>query len=297
MSPDLAQDRLRAWGSCAGAAVVAGLAIAAVWYGVDVPAALEQRDRERTRVAGLTGEPIDDRIQQQQEANAALAATISRLMDQTRFETARDFQVVSEGQRIEIEPGYRWKDRFLEVRQRVRDACRPGSIERSEYLGFPDATEIPPAAQVPAMLSMLQIVEKISLTIGGMQPFIERFDVKPGVPVDGGPGPDGQALLREHPVTLTVRGELEAVMKLLWRFAQILPVPDREARAYPLAIKGLVINSENVTARDGINQLTAVIELAAIEYRRLPGAAAAVPAAAPAGGSAAGTTRPGGARP
>jgi hypothetical protein len=299
MTPDLATDRLRAWGTCAGAAAVAAGLIAAVWYGADVPGVLEQRDRERQRVARIAGEPIDERIRAQQESNRALAATIGRLMEQTKFEIARDFQVLPEANtRIEIEPGYRWKDRFLEVRQRVRDAARPGSIERGEYLGFPDAVEVPPASQVPGMLAMLQLVEKISLAICATPPWTERFDIKPGVPVDAGPVADGKALIREYPLTLTVRGELESVMRLLWRMAQILPVPDRDARPYPLVIKGLVINSENVTARDGINQLTAVVELAALEYQRT---VAASPGTGGAGGSAPAAAgapvRSGGARP
>jgi hypothetical protein len=117
---------------------------------------------------------------------------------------------------------------------------------------------------------------------------VERYTVTHGAPVETGPV-NRPPLLREYPLTLTLRGSLKTILTILHRLGQV----DENGTDYPLILRGFSIRSDNTRARDEVQQLEAVIEIAGMQF---VADAARGDATAPAGGTPA-AVRPGVARP
>ena len=65
---------------------------------------------------------------------------------------------------------------------------------------------------------------------------------------------------------LNVRGSLKDILWILHRLSQVeAPAADGK-RDYPVILRGLLIESENIKARDNVQQLTAEFELAGMRF-------------------------------
>jgi hypothetical protein len=188
------------------------------------------------------------------------------------------------------QPGQYFKDTYVEVRDGLRNLARAKNVEPDEVLGFPDASRKVEyaAGEVPLLLAMLQLTEKaLSIMLQAPDP-VERYLITHTAPIETGPA-DRPPLLREYPLRLEVTGSLKTILTILHRLGQIDGDDD-----YPLIVRGLTISSENTKARDDVQQLRAVIEIAGMQFLSDAerGETPAAAAAGSGGSPRAGTARP-----
>ncbi|MCS6970190.1 MAG: hypothetical protein RMM29_02595 [Planctomycetota bacterium] len=254
MSPDLRRPRRWASGVLLGALLAAAAGSAAAWHARHEAAqALERAAAEAARIAGP--EPLAERVQRQRAANEELRQVLARLKGGYGFRRRPEF-VVPEA---EPEKGKFFLNRFVEVRQRLREQAQARRIESDERLGFPPDDRVPPDSEAQALLDMLQLTDKaLSVVLAAPDP-VEWFEIKHGKPYETGPL-SRPPLLRELPLTLRVRGSHKTILWILHRFGRTAEDD------FPLIIRGLAISSRNQRARDDIAQLDATFELAALDF-------------------------------
>ncbi len=254
MMPDLSSaQRGGIAAMCAAILIGGGMAW---WMWSDQPVADERLEAARTAAEKIKGkEPLRDRVERQRAANVELLANIAELKKQAGFTVAERFKVPP-GER---EPGKFFLNRFVEVRQNLREKAQRQRIESDERLGFPPDDRVPPDGEAQPLLDMLQLTEKALTVVLESPDPVEWFDITHGKTYETGPA-SRPALLSEYPLTLKVRGSLKTVLSILHRFGT------RAEGDYPLILRGLTISSANTKARDDVQQLEAVFELAGMTF-------------------------------
>lgn len=333
MRPDLSREQRIGWSVCGGAiAVAVGLVLWANDWG-DSHATL---DKERTAIERENaGQPLNRLIARQRQANDALRQTIDRLKTQNGFAIEPVFQVPGSDPTYARQPGKYFYDVLFPATEKLDERRKAiGIVEYDRYLGFgtgpnvPPNRDVPPDANATYLLTMLQLRLKAAVIALQIEPPLDRiaFDqvqVPPSLKqLETGPE-NRPPLLREWPMTLSVRGSLRSITQLLYRLSQFpsadatpTPAPwlrDRNAlldelgklgtrefqfTAYPLVTTGFAINSKNRTAKDRSQQLDATFQLAGMQFIA---DAERGPAAAPSGrggtGAAGSASAPTGRRP
>jgi hypothetical protein len=254
MMPDLSSSiRGGLVAMCAAILIGGGLA----WYmWSDQPVVDQRLQAARSAAEKIKGkEPLRERVERQRAANVELLANIAELKKQAGFAAAERFKVPP-GER---EPGKFFLNRFVEVRQNLRETAQRQRIQSDERLGFPPDDRVPPDGEAQGLLDMLQLTEKaLSVVLASQEP-VEWFDISHGKPYETGPA-SRPILLKEYPLTLKVRGSLKTVLWILHSYGT------RADGDYPLILRGLTISSANTKARDDVQQLEAVFELAGMAF-------------------------------
>jgi len=254
MTPDLTSaQRGGIVAMCAAVLIAGGM----VWYmWSDQPATDERLVTARAAAEKIRGkEVLRERVDKQRAANVELRANIAALKKQAGFIVADRFKVPP-GER---EPGKFFLNRFVEVRQALREKANNRRVESDERLGFPPDDRVPPDAEAQPLLDMLQLTEKALTVVLDSDDPVEWFDIGHGKPYETGPLAR-PPLLAEYPLTLKVRGSLKTVLQILHRFGTTAEGD------YPLILRGLTISSSNAKARDDVQQLEAVFELAGMAF-------------------------------
>lgn len=259
MMPDVKKEEQTGWLVLAGSAVVALLA---VWLISDGGELAEQAEQAQGKLAVGGREDMARHVERQVEANQELRTTIEQLKGQTDFILAEEFVIRPE----ERQPGYFFKRKFVEVRERLRNKAEARKIAYDQNIGFGADPAVPPDDQAPYLLTMLQLTEKVVGIAFDTEMPLESLAVSHGPAVDTGPV-DRPVLVREYPLKLEVRGGLKDILGILHRISLIDPPgPDGKRRDYPLILRGFSITSDNATPKDDISQLDAVFDVAAMRF-------------------------------
>ncbi len=259
MIPDVKKETQTGWLVLAGATVVV---LATLWFISDGGSLAEQAELAHAGLATDGHEDMLLHVERQVEANHALRTTIEQLKSDTDFLLADEFAIKPDDR----QPGYFFKRKFVEVRERLRDKAEAKRIAYDQNLGFGADPAVPDDRQAPYLMTMLQLTEKI-VGIALETPIpLESLSVSHGAAIDTGPE-SRPVLLREYPLKLEVRGGLKDILGILHRISQIdKPGVDGKRRDYPLILRGFSIKSENAKPKDDISQLDAVFELAAMRF-------------------------------
>jgi hypothetical protein len=259
MMPDVKKEEQTGWLVLAGSAVIA---LIALWIISDGGELAEQAEQAHGKLAVGGREDMAVHVERQVEANQELRNTIEQLKGQTDFILADEFVIRPE----ERQPGYFFKRKFVEVRERLRNKAEARRIAYDQNIGFGADPAVPPDEQAPYLLTMLQLTEKVVGIAFDTDIPLESLAVSHGPAVDTGPV-DRPVLLREYPLRLEVRGGLKDILGILHRISQTDPPgQDGKRRDYPLILRGFSITSENATPKDDISQLDAVFDLAAMRF-------------------------------
>lgn len=254
MSPDLSSAS-RGGLAALGAAILAAAGLA-YWAWSDAPEVETRLEAARTAAAKIgSKEPLRARVERQLAANGELRANIAQLKAEAGFRRDVRFTVPER----ENEKGKFFLNRFVEVRQDLREQAMRRRIDSDERLGFPPDDRVPPDGEAQQLLDMLQLTEKALRVVLQAPDPVEWFDIAHGKPYETGPVAR-PPLLAEYPLTLKVRGSLTTVLWILHQFGT------RSDRDYPLIIRGLTIRSDNSKAKDDVQQLEAVFELAGMAF-------------------------------
>jgi hypothetical protein len=293
MLPDLSIEQRNSWLVLGGAAVVV---LGVLWYVWDGSAPLaeqvEQRRLDIVKSSGSAKQDMRQHVEQQRQANDELRRTIENLKGKSGFEVLERFTIP----KSEPQPGYYFKRRFIEVRQALREKAKLRSITYDENIGFGSDDKVPDDAQAPYLMAMLQLTEKaitIAITTPGQ---LESMSIAHGPAIETGPE-NRPVLLREYPLELKVHGTLKDILWILHRLSEVdgagasadarpapalgagaagpaaapagKPAPPAGAGAahdYPLILRGLTIQSENVKPTDSISQLDATFRIAGMQF-------------------------------
>ncbi|HAT09349.1 MAG TPA: hypothetical protein DCS97_01850 [Planctomycetes bacterium] len=254
MSPDLTSASR---GGLAALAVALIAACGLAWYSwSDQPEVDERLAAAQSAAKSIKGsEPLRERVERQRVANTELRGNIAELKKAAGFTVEPRFQVPPN----EREPGKFFLNRFVEVRQVLREKAQARRIDSDERLGFPPDDRVPPDGDAPRLLAMLQLTEKaIGIVLEAPDP-VEWFDISHDKPYETGPL-NRPVLLSEYPLTLKLRGSLKTVLWILHRYGQ------RRPDDYPLILRGLSIKSDNSKVKDDVQQLEAVFQLAGMQF-------------------------------
>lgn len=254
MSPDLSSAS-RGGLAALGAAILAAAGLA-YWAWSDMPEVDARLETARAAAAKIgSKEPLRARVERQLAANGELRANIAQLKAEAGFRRDVRFTVPER----ENEKGKFFLNRFVEVRQDLREQAVRRRIDSDERLGFPPDDRVPPDADAQQLLDMLQLTEKALRVVLQAPDPVEWFDIAHGKPYETGPVAR-PPLLAEYPLTLKVRGSLTTVLWILHQFGT------RSEQDYPLILRGLTIRSDNSKAKDDVQQLEAVFELAGMSF-------------------------------
>jgi hypothetical protein len=258
MIPDVKKEEQTGWLVLAGAAVVV---LIALWFISDGGDLAERAEKSQAGLAVGGREDMATHVDRQVEANHTLRATIEQLKGETDFLLAQEFVIKAD----ERQPGYFFKRKFVEVRERLRDKAEAKKIVYDQNIGFGADPAVPDDSQAPYLMTMLQVTEKI-VGIAFDTPIpLETLTVSHGAAIDTGPE-SRPALLREYPLKLEVRGGLKDILWILHRISEVTPDASGKRTDYPLILRGFSIKSENATPKDDISQLDAVFDLAAMRF-------------------------------
>jgi Tfp pilus assembly protein PilP len=258
MMPDVSKETKQGWLFLAGTVAVCVIAFFII---SDGGALIEQAQALQEKIKAGGDDDMRQHVQRQVEANQNLRKTIEQIKNDTKFEVAKYFQIPDK----EPQPGYLFKRKFIEVREKLRNKAAARRVEYDQNLGFGEDPKVPDDRDAPYLLAMLQITEKVVTIALDTEAPLETFAVKQHPAVDTGPE-SRPILLREYPITLTVRGGLKDILSILHRISLVAKTEAGAASDYPLILRGLAIESKNATPRDDISQLDAVFELAAMRY-------------------------------
>lgn len=253
------------WAALGGTVAVVLLAL---WVIADHGAAEQALATSRRNIKSeRNGEPIEQRQAAERDAVSELHKTINELKARTGFTVLKQFQVPIDDQDEKLrQPGYFFKQRLVAVRDGVRRKAKLKSIEFDESLGFDTSDMVPPDADAAFLLTMLQLTDKAAHIVLDTPHPVSRFDFarlnNTNKAIETGPL-DRPVLLREYPLELKVVGGLEDLLWILHRLSQVDP---DQTGDYPLILQGLTIDSQNLTQRDEINQLTATFRIAGMQF-------------------------------
>jgi hypothetical protein len=258
MIPDVKKEEQTGWLVLAGAVLVS---LVGLWVVSDGDGLAAKAEEARAQLATGGREGMRVHVERQTEANQALRGTIEQLKNDTAFVLAEEFVIPKE----ERQPGYFFKRRFVEVRERLRNKAAARRIVYDENIGFGADPAVPADTEAPYLMTMLQLTEKlVGIAIDSPTP-LDSLSVTHGPAIDTGPE-SRPVLLREYPLQLQVRGGLKDVLWILHRISQVEAAGDGVKRDYPLILRGFSIKSDNATPKDDISQLDAVFDLAAMRF-------------------------------
>jgi hypothetical protein len=271
MQPDLKRERRAGWASLAGALVLCGVALG--WYSADesLDAQLQSRKADHDRRTGP--EPMAEHVAKQEKANQALVANIEELKKGVGFTVTPHFTLKKTDVDAGTQPGTVFNNRFAEVYDEIANKAHDRGIKYEEFLGFAAEKDTPPGAQVPMLLTMLQLTRRATLIAFATPTPIHEFTIKHDQqPRLTGPK-DRPPLQREYGLTMQVKGSLRDVLWILFRLSIADKAPgdqkDWDVGKYPLVLQNLQIDSQNVAEVDPakiIQQVTATFQIAAIEF-------------------------------
>ncbi len=253
------------WATLGGTAALMALVL---WQVADDGATAKALAESRKSLKQIQGsEPIEHRIAAEKDAVEELRRTIDVLKKRTGFTVLRQYRVPIDDQDEKLrQPGYFFKQRLVAVRDAVRRKAFNKSITFDEALGFDTSDKVPPDADAEYLLTMLQLTEKAAhIVLDTPNPVTSfAFTRQPEHRKAIETGPLSRPILvREYPMELKVVGGLEDILWILHRLSQ---VDSNRAGDYPLILQGLSIDSQNLTQRDEISQLTAVFRIAGMQF-------------------------------
>ena len=258
LRPDLRQPLLIAWAAFAGALVVCALALWWLSDAGDSPQQLKAAHEERTKLAGAVD--LVKRITEQTAANETLRQTIDLLKTDTRFEPQVPFVVPSGNP----QPGQYFNEQLAAVQDFCRPIAQSRSIEYQERLGFENTAKVPSDEAAPYLLAMLQLTRKAAFIVLSTPSPVVRFKISQPLKKSAITGPAGRPpLLREYTLKIEVRGNLKDLLWILHRLAQ-----KEGAADYPMVVRRVTIDSKNLNPDQGIQQLDATFEIAAMQFLR-----------------------------
>lgn len=253
MRPDTASPA-RAGVVALVAALVAAVGMA--WWAWDpqeqTTARLAKAQADARRIGGE--EPLRERVERQRAANDELRANIALLKKEAGFTRDPSFTVPPN----EREQGKFFANRFVQVRQALRDQADRRRIERDERLGFPPVDRIPSNDEAQELLDILQMTEKALTVVLNAPDPVEWFDITHAKPYQTGPA-SRPPLLTEYPLTLKLRGSLPTVLWIMHQFGT-------RNNTYPLIFRGVTLSSSNTKPKDDVQQIEATFELAAMAF-------------------------------
>jgi hypothetical protein len=260
MMPDMKKEAQHGWLALAGAVVVVALSLWLISDGGELAA---QAEEKRKTLATDGTEDMLTHVERQIEANHELRTTIEHLKSETDFVLADEFAIKPD----ERQPGYFFKRKFVEVRERLRDKAESkGRIAYDTNIGFGADPAVPDDRQAPYLMTMLQLTEKlVGIALDTPIP-LESLAIGHGPANDTGPE-SRPVLLREYPLRLQVRGGLKDILWILHRISLVEKAgADGKRHDYPMILRGFSIKSENAKPKDDISQLDAVFEIAAMRF-------------------------------
>lgn len=256
MRPDLSRDLVTGWSTLGGTALVV---ILTVWLLSDGGSLSEQVDKAVADQAKITGkDDLQTRVTAQIEANTALRRTIEELKNHSGFSIESRFVIPADAK----QPAAVYRDRFIEVRQALREKAGPKSVSYKEDIGFPSVAELPDDSEAPYLMAILQLTDKaVSIALDTPTPLVSLEINHRDPAVETGPE-SRPVLLKEYPLELKVRGGLKDILWILHRLSQVEP----GGKDYPLILRGLVVQSDNAKPKDDIAQLDATFQIAGMQF-------------------------------
>lgn len=258
MMPDVKKEAQTGWLVLGG---VTAVVLIALWIISDGGTLAEQADQAQTKHHDGGSESMLAHVERQIEANQAMRSTIEDLKRDSSFVLAKEFMIPADDR----QPGYLFKRRFIEVRERLRNKAEAKKIDYDQNIGFGADPVVPDDREAPYLMSMLQLTEKVVAIAFDTPIPLEKLTVMHFPAVDTGPE-SRPVLVREYPLRLEVRGGLKDILSVLHRISQVTPTAEGKTRDYPLILRGFKIKSDNAKAKDSIQQLDAVFELAAMHF-------------------------------
>jgi hypothetical protein len=258
MMPDVKKETQTGWLVLGGTMVVV---LIAFWVISDGGALAEQAGQEKDRHAKGGSEDMLAHVDRQIEANQAMRLTIENLKRDSSFVLAKEFLIPADAK----QPGYLFKQRFTEVREGLRNKAEAKKISYDQNIGFGADPKVPDDREAPYLMSMLQLTEKVVAIAFGTPTPLENLKVSHLDAVNTGPE-SRPVLVREYPLKLEVRGGLKDILWVLHRISQVTPTADGKTKDYPLILRGFSIKSDNAKAKDSVQQLDAVFDLAAMHF-------------------------------
>lgn len=259
MSPDLA-SAARGGIVCLVTAILACAGL--LWWLVDGRPEVDARlEAARTAAKSITGqEPLRQRVEKQREANTALRDNIATLKAKAGFSRSPEFTLSPD----EKEPGKFFSQTYTAVRQDLVERSERQRIkDYDQDFGFVTQHVMLERDKAQDMLDRLQLTRKVVEVVLNAPEPVEMFRVKNDDPIATGPV-SRPVLLREYPLTLTVRGSLKAILAILHGFG--IPSERETGPKFPLIVTSLTISAENSVVRDDISQLNATFGLAAMAF-------------------------------
>lgn len=254
MRPVVQKETVTGWAVLGGTLLVCLLGL---WLVTDGGELADQVAAASAAMPPGGKEELRTRVERQREANQNLHLTIEKLKKGASFDIEPRFQIPKEDK----QPGYLFKRTFVEVRQGLRQKAEARKIVYDENIGFGADPEVPKDELAPYLMTMLQLTEKVvGLALDTPSP-LESLTITHGREIETGPE-SRPALLREFPLKLSVRGSLKDILWILHRLSQVEP----GGHDYPIILRGMLIESENIKARDNVQQLTAEFELAGMRF-------------------------------
>ena len=226
MQPNIAKEQRNGWLALAGAALVSFACVG--WYSMDSDLT-DRLAAAREQYRKLHGpEPMLVHIERQKLANANLLDTIEDLKKATGFPDATYFTITDADRATRDHAA----SIFLRKLDIVQDECEHQAQNFSlrhwseNSLGFPEVAKVPSDAEVPYLMTMLQLTRRAARICFSTPPLSRNTDpikdiqftheLKPEKPT----GPDGRPpLLTEYPLTIKFTASLTEAMWILWRFS------------------------------------------------------------------------------
>ncbi len=254
MRPVVQKETVTGWAVLGGTLLVCLLAL---WLVSDGGELAGQVAAAQSSLPPSGKEELRTRVERQREANQNLHLTIEKLKKDASFDIEEPFQIPKDNK----QPGYFFKQRFVEVRQGLRLKAEARKIVYDENIGFGADPAVPKDEFALYLMTMLQLTEKVvGIALDTPSP-LESLTISHGKEIETGPE-SRPALLREFPLKLNVRGSLKDILWILHRLSQVEP----GGKDYPVILRGMLIESENVKPRDDVQQLTAEFELAGMRF-------------------------------
>ena len=256
LRPDLSRPLLTAWATFGAILLVCS---GVLWWLADDGDLLTQVTSGEQEVRKLSG-PVDlaKRITAQEQANQTLVATIERLKADTGLSVTAPFLVPAN----HPQPGQYFNEQLAAVQDFCRPKAQARSIAYQERLGFENTAKVPRDEVAPYLLTMLQLTRKAADIVLSTPTPVQSFRISQPFKQAVLTGPAGRPpLLKELPLRLDVRGSLTDLLWILHHLAQ-----REEQGDYPLIVRSWRIDSKNINPDDGIQQLDAVFEVAAMQF-------------------------------
>ena len=256
LRPDLSKPLLTAWAAFGGILLLCG---GLIWWLADDGDLTTQVASAEEEVRKLSG-PVDlaKRITAQEQANQALMTTIERLKADTGLTLTPPFVVPAN----HPQPGQYFNEQLAAVQDFCRPKAQGKSIGYQERLGFENTAKVPRDEDAQYLLTMLQLTRKAADIVLSTPTPVQSFKISQPLKQAVLTGPAGRPpLLKELPLRLEVRGSLADLLWILHHLAQ-----REEQGDYPLIVRSWRIDSKNINPDDGIQQLDAVFEVAAMQF-------------------------------